>query len=446
MPSLLGSRAAACWRNPDFRRLFAGEAVSLIGTYLTQFTMPLIAVLTLRATVFQVGLLNVFRLSPVIVVALFAGVALDRVRRRPVLITCSLCCAVLIGLVPLAQWAGFLSLGLLFAVAAVSGGLNVVFDIGALSYVPNLVDKEQLLEANGKMQTARATGAIAGPAIAGVLIGLITAPVVLSVDAVSYLFSAAGLASIRKPEPAPQLPAARASLWHQLAEGFRAVYGGKLLRSLLTMSSALNLSYGAFWPVFLVYAVRVLLLSPFELGIVVGACAVGCLLGALLTQRVRNLIGYGQSMIYATAGVSLTLLLVLLPHGAGPVTMVILVTAQFLYGVAITVFNVNTITLRQMITPRRLLARMNATYRLLLFGMPPLGALIGGLLGAALGLREALLITLIALTSPMLWLLHSPVFRIHDIPASPDDQPDDQPAGAAPAAAPATAKDGTADD
>jgi hypothetical protein len=224
--------------------------------------------------------------------------------------------------------------------------------------VPNLVDSGQLLEANSKMQTARATGAIAGPAIAGVLIGLITAPVVLSLDAVTYLFSAAGLASIRKPEPAPQLPEARTSLWRQLAEGFRAVYGGRL------------------------------------------------------------------------------------PHGAGPVTMVILVTAQFLYGVAITVFNMNTITLRQMITPRRLLARMNATYRLLLFGMPPLGALIGGFLGAALGLRESLLITLIALMSPMLWLLHSPVFRIHDIPAGPDDQP----AEVAPAAAPATAKDGTADD
>jgi MFS family permease len=407
--------------NRDFVKLFCGESVSLLGTYITQFTMPLVALLTLKATVLEVGVLNSFRLSPVLVVALVAGVWLDRVRRRPVLIACALCCAVLIGLVPLAQWTHHLSLGLLYVVAFFVGGLNVVFDIGSLSYVPNLVERRHLMEANGKFQATRAFAAMAGPGIAGLLIGLITAPITLSADAVSYLFSAAGLISIRKPEPAPQMPEVRISLRRQIAEGFTAVYGSRLLRMLLTQSAALNLAFGAFWTVFVVYAIETLHLSPFKLGLVVGAAAVGALLGALFSHRVRNALGYGRSMFFATIGLSLAPLLLLVPRNAALPAMLILMAAQFVYGASITTYNVNAITLRQVVTPKRLLARMNATYRMLLFGAPPVGSIVGGLLGTALGLRTALTIALIALTSPMIWLFFSPVFRLTEIPSGPDE-------------------------
>ncbi len=407
-------------RNRDFVKLFAGESVSLIGTYITQFTLPLVAILTLKATVLEVGVLNAFRVAPVIVVALFAGVWLDQTRRRPVLIACSLSCAVLIGLVPLAEAAGYLSLGLLYAVAALVGGLTVVFDVGALSYVPNLVEPAHLLEANGKLQATDAGAAIAGPGLAGLLIGLVTAPITLSADAVSYLFSAAGLLSISRPEPAPEVPQVRTSIRRQIAEGFQAVYGSKLLRALLTLSAALNLAYGALWTIFVVYAVRVIGLSPFRLGLVVAAAAAGALSGALLAGRARNALGLGRDMICTTIGVSLSPLLLLIPRSPSLPAMLILVAAQFVYGVSISNFNVNAITLRQVVTPRRLLARMNATYRLLLFGVAPVGAIAGGLLGAAVGLRTALLIAVIAMMSPMLWLLRSPVFRLREIPQGPE--------------------------
>jgi MFS family permease len=405
--------------NRDFVKLFSGEMVSLIGTQITQFAMPLVAILTLRATVFEVGILNALRLAPVIVVALFAGVWLDRARRRPVLIGCSLCCAVLIGLVPLASATGHLSLGLLYVVAVLVGGLNVVFDIGALSYVPNLVEPRHLPEANGKIQAIRAFSGISGPAIAGLLVGLITAPITMSADAVSYLFSAAGLLSIKQPEPAPEIPEGRIPVHRQIAEGFRAVYGGPVLRALLTQSSLLNLAFGGLWPVFLVYALRNLHLHPLELGIVVGSAAVGGLAGALGTSKLRVAIGLGRSMILTTIGASLGPLLLLVPHNASALSVVILVIAQLVYGTSIQVFNVNAITLRQVVTPRRLLARMNATYRMLLFGVAPLGAIIGGLLGEATGVRVALEITVFAMLTPLLWLLFSPVFRLKEIPAGP---------------------------
>jgi MFS family permease len=405
--------------NRDFVKLFAGESVSLIGTYITQFTMPLVAILALNATVLQVGLLNAIRVAPVIVVALFAGVWLDRSRRRPVLIACSLSCAVLIGLVPLAQAAGLLSLGLLYVVAALAGALNVVFDVGALSYVPNLVEPRHLPEANGKLQATESFAGIAGPGLAGLLIGLITAPITLSADAVSYLFSAAGLISIRQPEPAPEVPEAHTSVRRQIAEGFAAVYGIRLLRTLLSLSAALNLAYGALWTIFVVYAVRVLHLSPFRLGIVVGSAAVGALCGALLTGRVRQAMGLGRNMVCATIGVSVSPLLLLIPRNAGLLAMLVLVAAQFIYGVSVANLNVNAITLRQVVTPRRLLARMNATYRMLLFGVAPVGAIAGGLLGTAVGLHTALLVALIGMMSPLLWLFSSPVFRLTEIPSGP---------------------------
>jgi hypothetical protein len=405
--------------NGDFTRLWAGQTVSLIGTQVTQFTMPLVAVLTLNATVLQVGVLNSLRFVPVLLLSVFAGVWLDRRRRRPVLIACALGNALLIGLVPVAAATGHLSIGLLYAVQALVGTLNMIFDVGALSYVPFLVERKQLSEANARLQASSAVAGISGPGLAGLLVGLITAPVTLSVDAVSYLASAIGLISVtrREPEPEPQPPGF--SVWGSIAEGFRAVFGSSLLRGLITQSTALNLFFGSFITIFVVYAVRVVHLSPLELGIVIGASAAGGLAGALLATRARKALGYGKAMAVTTIGVSAAPLLLLVPRHASVPTVVIMVVAQLGYGSSISAFNVNAITLRQVVTPTRLLARMNATYRMLIWGAPPVGAVAGGLLGSAVGLRAAVLISLVAMTSPILWIFFSPVFRLSEMPTGP---------------------------
>jgi hypothetical protein len=412
--------AGSVFGNPDFVKLWAGETVSLVGNQVTLFTMPLVAILTLNATVFEVGILNALRFVPVILLSLFAGVWLDRRRRRPVLIACALCSSLLIGLVPLASALGLLSIGLLYVVTALVGALSMTFDVGALSFVPFLVPREHLAEANSKIQISTAVAGISGPGLAGLLVGLITAPITLSVDAVSYLFSAAGLIAIRKPEPAPA-NSVRGSVRSSIAEGFRAVFGSALLRALLAQSTTLNLFFGSFFTIFLVYAVRYLGLSPLELGIVVGSAPVGGLFGALLAARLRSALGFGVTMAVTTVGVSGGPLLLLIPRHVSPVALVVLVVAQLIYGFSISMFNVNAITLRQVLTPMRLLARMNATYRLLIYGAAPVGATAGGLLGSAVGLRSALLISLIAMTAPVLWIFTSPVFRLREMPAGPID-------------------------
>ena len=401
----------------DFTRLWAGQTVSLIGTQVTQFTMPLVAVLTLRATVFEVGVLNSLRFVPVLLLSVFAGVWLDRRRRRPVLIFCALGNAVLIGLVPIAAATGELSIGLLYAVNGLVGTLNMIFDVGALSYVPFLVQRDKLSEANARLQVSGAVAGISGPGLAGLLVGLITAPVTLSVDAASYLASAIGLISVtsREPEPSPT----GASILGSIAEGFRAVFGSRLLRALITQSTALNLFFGSFITIFVVYAVRTLHLRPVQLGIVIGASAAGGLAGALLATRARKALGFGKAMAVTTIGVSAAPLLLLIPRHASVLAIVIMVLAQLGYGASISAFNVNAITLRQVVTPTRLLARMNATYRMLIWGAAPVGAVAGGLLGSAVGLRAAVLISLIAMTSPILWIFFSPVFRLSEMPKGP---------------------------
>jgi MFS-type transporter involved in bile tolerance (Atg22 family) len=407
--------------NRDFAKLWAGETVSLIGTQVTQFTLPLVAILTLKATVFQVGVLNALRFVPVIVVAVLAGVVLDRRRRRPVLIGCSLASAVLIGLIPLASATGLLSMGLLYAVALLAGTLTVCFDVGALSYVPFLVGRQHLTEANSKIQASTAFAGIAGPGLAGVLIGLITAPVTLTADAVSYLFSAAGLISIRTQEPEPDARQDRPSVRSSIAEGFRAVYGTRLLRVLLGQSAMLNVGFGATSTIFVVYAVRVLGLTPAKLGIAMGALQAGALLGALCAARIKRALGLGRTLAVSILFVSGSPLLLLLPHSAGPAAMTVFAAGWLGHGFGICVWNVNTITLRQAVTPTRLLARMNATYRMMLFGALPAGAMAGGLLGSAVGLRTALVAAVIVLTTPILWIFFSPVFRLTEMPSGPEE-------------------------
>jgi MFS family permease len=409
--------------NPDFVRLWAGGSVSLIGTQVTQFTMPLVAVLTLNATVTQVGVLGALRFVPVLTLSLLAGVWLDRRKRRPVLIACALGNAVLIGLVPLAQAAGVLSMGLLYVVVTATGLLSMTFDVGALSYVPDLVGRDQLADANGKLQASTAFAGVAGPSLAGVLVGLITAPVTLTADSVSYLFSAAGLISIRKPEPVPEVPEVRPSVRASITEGLRAVWGSKLLSWLLIQGAALNLFFGGYTVLFVVYAVRVVHLSPFELGIVLAAQAAGAFAGAISAGRARSRLGLGRVMTVNTVATSLVLLLLLVPGHAGPGIITVFAAAQFVYGVNVGMYNVNGITLRQVVTPRRVLARMNAAYRMVLWGAAPVGMSLGGVLGGATGVRGALMISLAAMASPLLSLFFSPVFRLAEMPAAPPESP-----------------------
>ena len=405
----------------DFVRFWSGETVSLAGAQVTDFAVLLIAIVTLQASPFEIGLLNVARYTPYLVLSLFAGVWFDRHRRRPVLIASSLTRAALIALIPLASLLGVLSMAWLYVIGFLVGALTVVFDIGSLTYIPGLVDRRHLTEANGKIQSSYSLAAIAGPGLAGLLVGILTAPLALFVNTASYLFSALALSLIRRPEPEPATPAARTSVFASIGEGLRAVVGNRMLRDLATQSATFNLFENAVTTLFAIYAVRQLGLNAGQLGIVIGAGAVGALLGAVLCDRVTRFVGLGRTLRLATLIACTVPLLLLLPRGSGLFALLALAAIWAVNGAHLAIFNVNAVTLRQTITPARLLGRMNASYRLILFGTIPLGALVGGGLAGAFGLHAGLAIALVGLALPTLWLPFSPVFTLTAIPSAPEE-------------------------
>src|SRR6185503_3139210 len=282
-PEVVGPAAAptgGVWTDRNFVKLWSGETVSLIGNQITQFTLPLVAILTLHASTAQVGMLNACRTAPVVVVSLVSGVWLDRRRRRPILIACSVGNAVLIALVPISDALGLLGIGLLYLVCLAVGVLSVIYDIGVLSYVPTLVERRHLADSNSKLQASTSLSLVAGPGLAGALVGVLTAPITLTADAVSYLCSAAGLIFIDKPEEPPETTAVRPTVRRSIGEGLHAVYGSPILRSLLNLAATFNFVQAGFITIFVVYGIRVLHLGPFRLGLVLGAIAIGGIVGA----------------------------------------------------------------------------------------------------------------------------------------------------------------------
>lgn len=409
-------------RDADFMKIWAGESVSLVGNQITIFALPLVAILTLHATVFQVGLLNMSRNLPLVVFSLLAGVWLDRMKRRPILIACSLGNAVLIGLVPLSSATGWLSMGLLYAVTILVGILSVFFDVGVLTYMPSLVGRRKLSQSNSMIQTSTSLALVAGPGIAGALVGVLTAPITLTADAISYVCSAIGLITIRRREPEPERPAQRQTIRRSIAEGLRSVYGSPILRSLLGLSASFNFAQSAFITILVVYAVRSLGLSPFQLGIVIGATAVGGAIGAAFGNRISKIFGVGPTMLCSLSGATLFPLLFLIPRGNGFFDVVFMATIQFIYGFGVLTYNVHTVTLRQVVTPDRLLGRMNASYRLVLLGTQPPGAFLAGVIGQRFGLHTALLVTVLVFPFPIIWTVFSPVMRMKEMPAGPEEE------------------------
>ena len=399
----------------DFIRLWTGESISLLGSQVTVLALPLAAVLTLDAGAVQVGMLNAFKFAPFFLVTLLAGALVDRWRRRPVLLVSNLGRAALIGLVPLAAVADVLTIEQLYAVAFLVGVLTVFFDVAFWSYVPTIVDKERLSDANGKLMASSSAADVGGPGLGGLLVGLLTAPVALVADAVSFLISALTLASIKTPEPAPEAHEER-RLVADIREGLSYVFRNQFLRPIAAEAATFNVFSTALETVFLIYAVRVLGFGPALIGLVFAVGSVGALLGSLIAGIPERRLGIGPTIVLSMVAGCLPYLLIPLVGGSGAAPAALASTAFFLAGIGIAVSSVEVISFRQAITPERLLGRMTASYRFVIFGTIPLGALLGGGLAEWIGLREALAVSAAGIAVAPLWVLFSPVARVR-VPA-----------------------------
>ena len=417
------ARLGGLWRQPDFLKLWLGQSVSLVGSEVTALALPLAAVLTLQATPIQMGLLTAAERAPFLLIGLPAGVWVDRRRRRPILIAADLARAGLLLSIPLAALAGLLRIEQLYLVALLAGALTVFFDVAALSFLPTLVGREQLLDGNSKLMASRSVAQIAGPGLAGLLVGLVSAPVAIAVDACSFLLSALSVGAIRPPEPPPARPARRPSVRTEIGEGLRVVLGDPLLRALAAGSATTALFGYLYLAVYVLYMTRELGLPPALVGLVLGVGGVGALLGTLLAGSLTRRFGLGATIIWAQALVGLGSLLVPLAGLAPALALPLLLVSELVSWFMLPIRDINQTSLRQAITPDRLQGRVNATVRFLVWGCIPIGGLLGGALGEAIGLGPTLVLGSLGMLASIVWALVSPVAGLRRQPSAPAGSP-----------------------
>ena len=400
-------------QNRDFIRLWTGQTISEFGSSLG--ALPLLAILVLDATPAQMGLLETLRAAPAVLLGLFAGVWVDRARRRPILIIADLGRALLLGLVVLVAFTGQLKMLYLFVAAFLVGSLTVFFDIAYQAYVPALVERRQLIDANSKLGTTASLAEIASPGLGGLLVELITAPLTLFVDAVSYLISATVIATIKTAEPkinrkdASKKPG---QIRQDIIEGLRIVVTHPLLRPIAGATALRSFFGGFFAALYGLFVLREVGLTPFGLGILIGSGGIGALFGALFSNRIIQRVGLGRSIVIG--GFISGLLSLLTPLAFGPVLLafVLLLAGQLFGDTAMAIFMIGSLSLRQAITPDRLLGRVNASFGFLVGGVLTLGIMVGGLIGEWLGLRPAIGIAAVGILISTSWLFLSPLRQV----------------------------------
>ena len=363
------------------------------------------------------GLMTAIGFVPFLIVGLLAGVWVDRMRRRPILIATDLVSAVVVAIVPIASVAGFLRIELLYAVVFVLGFIEVIAPVAYQSFMPSLVGRDRLVEANARMEASNSVAGIVGPGLGGALVQVLTAPIALVVDSVSYIVSALFIGSIRVVEPPPIPDKDRASIRIQIAEGLRLVAATPILRSLVACGSIHNFFSRMIDALFVLYMVDGLGLEPAAIGIVFAAGGPGALLGAIAVERLGRRIGVGRTILITQVFTGVSRLLI--PLAGGPVWLAIpvLAASEFLLGFVRIAFNVTQVSLRLAITPYRMHGRVNATMRFVMWGVTPFGALAGGLLATtAIGLRGTLLVAGIGVLVAFVPLLARPLRTVRSIP------------------------------
>lgn len=411
-------RLTRLWLNREFAKLWVGQTVSEFGSRITREGLPLTAVLTLGASPVQMGVLAAVATAPMLVVGLLAGAWVDRLPRRPILIASDVGRALVLATVPLAASLGVLGMPQVYIVAALAGVLTVFFDVAYRSFLPSLVERDELMEGNSKLGASSAVAEVGGPPLAGVLIQLLTAPIAILFDALSFVVSAVSVWLIRVTEP-PHAPAEEPSLVREIREGIEVTVSDPTLRALLG-SGATRAFFGAFFgTLYSLFAIRDLGIQPGPLGFLIGLGGVGALIGAVLVGPTVRRLGQGPAMVWTLFLGGVFGLCVPLAGWLTAYAVPLLAAAQLFGDGLLTIYLIVAISLRQTIVPHNLLGRATASVNVVLGGMTLVGSLIAGVLAERIGMRAALMLAMSGSILSVLWLLFSPVRRLreHTVPA-----------------------------
>ena len=409
-------RLSGLLRHPDFLKLWAGQSVSLVGSQVTRLALPFTAILSLHATAAQMGILGAVQLAPFLLLGLFVGVWVDRLRRRPILIAADIGRALLLLVIPLMALTQTLRIEYLYIVGFLLGTLELLFDVAYMSFLPSLIQREQLVHGNSMLQMSDSVAQVAGPGLGGALVQLLTAPLAILVDALSFLASAISIVAIRvREEPVQKVE--RRNAWGEIREGLQVVIGNPLLRAIGGCTATLNLFANALFTVYMLYCTGSLGLKPAVIGAIFAIGGLSTIAGTLLAGPAATRFGVGPMLIASPFLIGLASFLIPLAGGPPLLAVVLLVGAQVLFGIGRPIFDINQLSLRQAITPGRLQGRVNASMLFIMWGVIPIGSLLGGLLGSTIGIRQTLAVGAVGMSLAFIWVLFSPIRGLRRQPA-----------------------------
>lgn len=403
------------FQHGDFMKLWVGQSISSFGSQFSPFAIQAIAVYTLGVTSLQLGILSFLNTIPFLTLGLLVGVYVDRHNRRRIMIFADFGRALTIFLIPLSAVVYVVTMNLLYLVTFIAGVLTVFFEITYQSYLPSLVERSQIVDANSKLQATASTAQTLGPSIAGFIIPIITAPIACLADTFGYISSVVSLSLIKKPE-AIDTSRAHASVIKEIREGLRVVSGDARLRSIAACTAISNLASSAWGAILFKYAKSLGMQVP-EIGVIFTIGGVGAVLGALTAMRVTKRLGVGRIIVLGIllSGVTVSL------YFATPNTAFYVASVSFfIMDIGVLWYNIPQVSYRQSLVPTEIQGRMNATMRTIVWGTLPVGGLLGGVLGEVVGIHETigLMTTLGALA--FLFVLLSPVRQIKEFPTSPE--------------------------
>jgi len=420
-------REPSLLRHRDFMRLWSAESVSQLGSQVSLLALPLVAISVLHATTFQVGALTAVEFSPFVLFGLPAGAVVDRLARRPILIWCDIGRAVALASVPIASAFGALTYAQLVVVVFVTGTLTVFFDVAYQSILPAIVERHQLTDGNAKLEISRSGAQTAGPGVGGLLVQWIGAAASVTADAASFVVSALLIRTIRAQEPPVAPPDETTSrlraLGGEIREGLRYVLHHRVLRMIAGSTATSNYFASMTAAVYLVYAVRERHYSAGLIGLVFTLGNIGVLAGAVTAARLTRALRLGPTILLGMLVSCLAMLLL----GLAPTrhAVVYFVIAWLLFGFGGTIYNIDQVSLRQAITPHRMLGRMNASMRFMVWGTMPFGSLTGAVLGTSIGLRPTMLVAGVGGMLAVLWVCAKPVLALHEIPMPESEEPEE---------------------
>jgi MFS family permease len=409
------------WRHADFLKLWSAQTISQFGSAVSQVALPLVAVLSLHATAFQVAALGTVEFLPFLLFTLPAGVWVDRLARRPILVIAAAGRALALGSIPVAAALGHLTLAQLYVAGFVTGTLTVFFDVAYQSYLPSLVEREQLVDGNAKLEISRSAAQIGGPGLGGLLVRLFTAPYAVLADAASYVWSSLFVFWIRRHEVVPERTAESPPLHRELIQGVKYLLGHRYWRYISMSTATFNFFSNVAFAILIVYLVRGLDMSPLAIGITLSLAGAGGIVGASLAGKIGTRLGIGRTILLGTIVDGFPLVLVPLAPKTFPIPFIVVAFAVVDFGIVL--YNVSVISLTQALTPERLLGRVNASRRFIVWGTIPLGSLVSGALAATIGLRTTIFIGAIGCSLAALPIALSSVRHVKELPTAPEELP-----------------------